>query len=80
MTALTVISCDGSWDQGRMPCRGAYPTRETIAQLALDDARDAGWSLACDRALTDYENRDDAGDLCPARARIHTATHRQGTT
>lgn len=69
MTARVVLSCDGTWDGGRMPCRGAYPARTEIPQLAHAEAIAAGWSLDVD------------GDLCPAHGRRQaeqqTATDRE---
>lgn len=62
MTARVVISCDGTWDDGRMPCRGAFPTGSTVSTVARALAADAGWTW-----------RPGRGDLCPAHTRIEEA-------
>lgn len=63
MTARIVVSCDGTWDDGRMPCRGAYPADSDHRGTAIGKAYRAGW---------DYVAA--VGDLCPAHARQHTET------
>jgi hypothetical protein len=59
MSVTVVVSCNGAWDKGRMPCRGAFPaTRALSFGSAVKDAIAAGWS----------ETRN--GHLCPAHTRI----------
>lgn len=58
MTARIVISCDGAWDDGRMPCRASLPTRRTNAATATGDAIGRGWRW-----------HSDGRHLCPAHAR-----------
>lgn len=60
MTVHTVISCNGYWDNGRMPCRGSLTTGSAQGgQAARVVAARAGWSWQPPR-----------GDLCPAHTRI----------
>lgn len=58
MSTRVVISCDGTWDHGRMPCRGMFPARSDHRPTAVGEAWRAGWDW-----------RTDVGDLCPAHAR-----------
>lgn len=73
MTARIVVSCDGTWDEGRMPCRGAYPCSDDNPDTAPDEAAAHGWRIA------PYAVLDDLGDLCPAHVRIHSPVHNEGT-
>lgn len=52
------LSCDGTWDGGRMPCRAALPTRTTIQNVAELVGRQEGWSITT------------TGDFCPAHTRL----------
>lgn len=56
MTRRLIVSCDGSWDGGRMPCRGALPVA-TMLEPAETYARRHGWTVGPD------------GDWCPAHSR-----------
>lgn len=61
MSVHTVITCNGYWDGGRMPCRGSFPVDLLRRSDPYDDARRAGWAAT-----------EEAGepDLCPAHTRI----------
>lgn len=75
MTARIALGCDGTFDAGRMPCRGAIAfTIEQVADAAgmigtdlveVDAARElagaAGWSCS------------DLGDYCPSHTRRQAA-------
>lgn len=62
MTLVLTVSCDGTWDAGRMPCRGALSAHHAVP--LMDELRGkaaaAGWALTVD------------GDYCPAHARTRT--------
>lgn len=45
MSVALVVTCDGDWQDGAMPCRGAFPTREATVPAALFAASEAGWSV-----------------------------------
>lgn len=68
MSARVVVSCDGYWDDGRMPCRGAYPAASDHRPTAIGQAWRHGWEYV-----------PGVSDLCPAHARIHSEAHRLGT-
>lgn len=57
MTLQLTLSCDGTWDDGRMPCRGALPTNTALLPTALIVANEAGWHIGRH------------GDLCPAHVK-----------
>lgn len=61
MTLQYTFSCDGAWDDGKMPCRGSLPAGTTYESTALATAREAGWSL------------DWNADYCPAHTRKRDA-------
>lgn len=63
MSVPIVVSCDRAWDDGRMPCRGAYPTTAPTLGHARLLAMRAGWRTS-----------PADGDLCPAHTRRHLAT------
>ena len=60
MSLVLTVSCDGYFDDGRMPCRGALSAHHTVP--LMDELRAkataGGWELTVD------------GDYCPAHARI----------
>lgn len=56
MSAKIVISCDGVWDDGKMPCRAFLPTRETDQDVARIESLSIGWTTDFAADL----------DLCPA--------------
>lgn len=59
MSLVLTVSCDGDWDDGRMPCGGALSAHRTVPlldELRANAARE-GWALTVD------------GDYCPAHAR-----------
>jgi len=58
MTAYVVLTCDLTWGDERMPCRGAWPSTLDDAQ----EARLAAWRLGWSRT-------PDGRDVCPAHAR-----------
>lgn len=62
MTLQFVFSCDGTFDDGKLACRAALPTRTTIESTAVMLAREAGWSIEWDR------------DLCASHVRLLEAT------
>lgn len=59
MTARIVVSCDGAWDDGRMPCRAAFPSRWRAEHRARGEALAAGWTTDMTATV----------DLCPACSR-----------
>ena len=62
MSLVVSATCDGTWDDGRMPCRGAISAHRTVPLMAelREKATAAGWLLTPD------------GDYCPAHARQET--------
>jgi hypothetical protein len=59
VSLVVTASCDGSWDEGRMPCRGAISAHHDVPLMdeLRAKAQAAGWALTVD------------GDFCPAHAR-----------
>jgi hypothetical protein len=66
MTAVLVLSCDGSWDDGRMPCRGALPLGTVGVGQGRYEAARQGWTSNA-RAFAPRDFRP--VDLCPACSR-----------
>lgn len=62
MTLQLVFSCDGTFDDGKMACRAALPTRTTLLSTAELVANEAGWHLGLH------------GDLCASHVRLLEAT------
>lgn len=67
MTLIVTLSCNGTFDEGRMPCRGARHFHRELDEpgppIPLDvirvKAAAAGWELSLD------------GDYCPAHHGRH---------
>lgn len=69
MTAAITISCDGSWDSGRMPCRANLPT----ATGSLDDAVDLALLIGWSTRLVEVGGDELESHLCPACTRLGVA-------
>lgn len=57
MTLQLTLSCNGTWDDGKMPCRATLPTRTVLPATAGLVATESGWHIGA------------YGDLCPAHVR-----------